>query len=374
MPSLVISDIVMPEMDGYELCMHIRTDPRLEDLPVILLTALADPQDIVKGLQCGADNFLLKPWDEKSLLERIRHVLAHKIPRGEESMGAGMEVILHRKNIATSSQIQILDLLLASCEVAAEKTAELRRAKEAAERAREEAERANQAKTQFLARISHEVRTPLNAILGFAQLMADGTLDADNADNLRHIINGGEHLLQIANEMLDISRIESGRFSLSCERVQWREIVEKCVDLLRPLAGKRAVRIQCDFRDSGVSWIFANPQRLSEVIINLVSNAVKYNNLGGTVTLASEKGPDDMLRIKVTDTGRGIPATKLPLLFTPFERLGAEDSEIEGSGLGLALSRRLAEVMGGSIGVESIEGLGSTFWLDLPIIDRTKAA
>ena len=367
-PSVVLSDIVMPEMDGYELCRKIRADPKLKSLPVILLTALNDPEDIVEGLRCGADNFLVKPFDEKTFIERIRYILANCDAHSSDSARSGIEEVLRgRRQPAASGQMQILDLLLASCEVAAERAAELRRAKEAAETAHAEAERANQAKTAFLARVSHEVRTPLNAILGFAELLTDATLDAENADNLQQIKNGSQHLLRIADEMLDISRIESGHLALECQRVQWREIVEKCVELLRPLAGRRAIKIQCEFQSAGVTWIFANPQRLGEVIINLVSNAVKYNKVGGTVILSGEKGPEEMLRIKIKDTGRGIAPDKLPLLFNPFERLGAEKSDIEGCGLGLALSQRLVEVMGGKIGVESIEGLGSTFWLDLPI-------
>ena len=374
-PSLVVSDIIMPEMDGYELCRQIRANDTLKDLPVILLTSLADPQDIVNGLRCGADNFLLKPYEEKSLIERIHSILGRVVKDREKSARSGMEMVMEgREHLLASGHGQILDLLLASCELAAQKTSELQLAKEAAEMAREEAERANRAKTEFLARISHEVRTPLNAILGFAQLLGDSELPEQDAANLQHIMTGGQHLLRLANEMMDISRIESGSLALKCERVQWREIVEKCVDLVRPLAGQRAIRIQCEFESAGVTWIFANPQRLGEVVINLVSNAVKYNRDGGTVTLTGVRGPDEMLRIKVSDTGHGIPTEKLGLLFNPFERLGAEKTKIEGYGLGLALSQRLAAVMGGKIGVESIEGFGSTFWLDLPIMEEGSTA
>ncbi|HEY2341533.1 MAG TPA: response regulator [Chthoniobacteraceae bacterium] len=373
LPAMVVSDIVMPGVDGYELCRRIRADPALKHLPVILLTGLTDPQDIVNGLRCGADNFLLKPCDDTTLMERIRYLMSRRDERPADSALSGLEVVLSgRSRLLGASQTQILDLLLASCEVAAEKTAELRRAIEQAERARAEAERANRAKTEFLARISHEVRTPLNAILGFAELLNDSPLDEEGVESLEQIVRGGEHLLHIASEMMDISRIESGSLAVSLEPVQWREVVERSVDMIRPLAGKRAVRIQCDFYETEVAWISANPQRLGEVMINLVSNAVKYNRVGGAVTLTNEKAPGEMLRIKVTDTGLGIAPDKLPLLFNPFERLGAEKSQVEGSGLGLALSQRLAAVMGGRIGVESVVGAGSTFWLEMPIGESQK--
>ncbi len=367
-PALILTDIVMPEIDGYELCRRVRANPLTSNVPVILLSALTDPADIVKGLQCGADNFLIKPCEAGVLLPRIRHILATHSPARAEMARNGMEAAMKGgAQLEGPGHLQIVDLLRSSCELASQKTEELRRAHEEAERAREAAERSNAAKTQLLARIGHELRTPLNAILGFAQLLLAQDFDEDNADSVRQILRGGEHLLQLSNEMSEISRIETGNVSISCERIHCRDLLDRCVDLVRPLGYQRGVRIFCDCADDAMPPVYADIQRASEVFLNLLSNAVKYNREGGKVVITPEKRDDGMMRMSVTDTGLGIPAQKLALLFTPFERLGAENSSIEGSGLGLAISKRLAELMGGTIGVQSEEGFGSTFWLDLPI-------
>ncbi len=359
LPALIVSDVVMPEMDGYELCRRIKADPKTRSIPVLLLTALCDPQDIILGLNCGADNFLVKPWDEKTLLARVRHMLANCELRGGGAAQFGIEVVFHgQKHLIHSDRLQILDLLLASYEIATERTAELQRAKE-------EAERANRAKTELLGRVAHEMRTPLNAILGFGQLLQLESLGEEHDESVRHILEGGEDLLRLTTEMIDLSRIESGTLNLSCEVVQWETAVRKCLDMIQPIAETRALKIRWDRRKVD-RRVVADPDRLEEVLRNLISNAVKYNRDGGTVTISDRHLPDGNLRISIEDTGYGIPEENLSLLFVPFERMGAEKRGIEGAGLGLALSRRLAEAMGGTIGVESRVGFGSTFWLDLP--------
>lgn len=230
--------------------------------------------------------------------------------------------------------------------------------------AKKEADRANHAKSEFLSRMSHELRTPMNAILGFAQLLEMEQLTADQLESVGHISRGGRHLLELINEVLDISRIEAGRMSLSSEPVELAEALRETVELVRPLATDREVRLTlpevCDL------YVSADRQRLKQVLINLISNSIKYNRTGGSVTLSCEPR-DGRARILIKDTGRGIPAERIHQLFTPFERLGAEQSTIEGTGLGLAVAKRLAEAMQGSIGVESVPEEGSTFWLELPL-------
>src|SRR5918911_3765835 len=231
---------------------------------------------------------------------------------------------------------------------------------------KEEAQQANRAKSAFLSRMSHELRTPLTAILGFSELLELAPLSPKEQRGVGHIKDAGYHLLDLINEVLDISRIEAGRVTLSLEAVSVQAVAAECLDLLAPLAAHSAVALRLDPTLSGQAHVQADQQRLKQVLINLLSNAIKYNRRGGTVTLACVDRPQNRLRLAVTDTGAGIPAEKIARLFTPFERLDAEQRGVEGTGLGLALSRGLVELMGGTLGVESAVGGGSTFWVELP--------
>ena len=246
----------------------------------------------------------------------------------------------------------------------------LQLAKTDAEIAREEAERANLAKSEFLSRMSHELRTPLNAILGFGQLLEMAPLDEDDAQSTTQIMNAGRHLLDLINEVLDIARIESGQLSLSPEPVEVRQICLETLDLVRPLAAARGIVVRdealknCDF------YLRADRQRLKQILLNLLSNAVKYNRENGEVRVECEATAEGRLRICVSDDGAGIAPEMAGRIFTPFDRLGAENSAIEGTGVGLALSRRLAQAMDGTLDFErntaEKSASGSKFWVELP--------
>lgn len=239
--------------------------------------------------------------------------------------------------------------------------------------AKDEAERANREKSTFLSRMSHELRTPLNAILGFGQLLEQEVKEEDDRESVHQILRAGRHLRTLIDEVLDISRIEAGKISISLEPVGVSEIVGESVDLLRIMAADRRITIDAEGALAPDRFVRADRQRLKQVVLNLLSNAIKYNRPGGTVTLSCEAVDGDRLRITVQDMGRGIPPEKLARLFTPFERLDAERIGVEGIGLGLALSRGLLEVMGGTLGVESRDGEGSRFWLELPREDHAAA-
>jgi CheY-like chemotaxis protein len=241
----------------------------------------------------------------------------------------------------------------------------LQRAKAEAEESRETAERANRAKSEFLSRMSHELRTPMNSILGFAQVLSRKELPQDQRKAVDHILKAGRHLLSLINEVLDISRIEANRQQLSLEPVRVLAVVQETLSLIRPLAAQRGCAIEEEV-GIGEDWhVEADRQRLAQVLLNLLSNAAKYNRPRGTIGVTGEV-MEGRVRIHVWDTGPGVPAEKLEQLFVPFERLGAEQSDVEGTGLGLALSRRLVEAMGGELRVRSTVGAGSTFTIELP--------
>ena len=245
--------------------------------------------------------------------------------------------------------------------------ADERAAAAAALEAKREADRANTAKSEFLSRMSHELRTPLNAILGFGQLLEIDDLSEEQTESVDHILRAGRHLLGLINEVLDLARIESGHLALSPEAVGVYEVVKDTIDLIGPLAAERDLRVQAP-SPAECSWtVEADRQRLKQILLNLASNAVKYNRHGGSISLTCDAGADDRIRIAVADTGPGIPADKLPRLFTQFDRLGAEHSEVQGTGMGLVLAKRLAEAMGGALTVASAEGQGTTFTLELSL-------
>ena len=231
----------------------------------------------------------------------------------------------------------------------------------------DEVKRASKAKSEFLSRMSHELRTPLNAILGFGQLLERQKPTEVQRKRVGYILSAGKHLLDLINEVLDISRIEAGRMQLSLEPVCVADALEETLDLMRPLATERSIQLSASADiDAGVH-VLADRQRFKQVLVNLLNNAVKYTPFFGGVAVSYHVPGNEKVRVLVSDTGPGIPAEKLARLFTPFERLGAEQSAIEGTGLGLALSQRLMDAMGGSIGVESAVGKGSTFWIELPL-------
>jgi len=247
--------------------------------------------------------------------------------------------------------------------------------------------------------MSHELRTPLNAILGFGQLLEMDPLNAEQEEIVEHILKGGRHLLSLINEILDLARIESGRMALSMEPVWVGDVLQESIDMIRPLAAQRDIELQGENWETDQRYLWADRQRLKQVLLNLLSNAIKYNRSGGKVVLSTrEIDPDDpidgegstasaagrrkadmlfpgtsqrsgrRLRVSVSDTGHGIPMEDLQRIFVSFERIEIGHSEVEGTGLGLAVAKRLMELMGGDISVRSTVGVGSEFWVELPLV------
>lgn len=228
------------------------------------------------------------------------------------------------------------------------------------------AEKANLAKSDFLSNMSHELRSPLNAILGFAQLIESGTPPPTPAQrqSVDQILQAGWYLLVLINEILDLALIESGRLSLSPEPILLADVLSDCRGMIEPLAMKNGIALTFPHFD-GTPYVKADRTRLKQVLINLLSNAIKYNRTGGSVEVICTTSLTKRTRIAVHDTGNGLPPEKLAQLFQPFNRLGQETGSAEGTGIGLVVSKRLVELMGGEIGAESTVGVGSVFWIEL---------
>lgn len=247
-----------------------------------------------------------------------------------------------------------------------ERTMQLEAANQELSQAKAAAEKANQAKSAFLSSMSHELRTPLNAILGFGQILASETLPSTPAQKkefIDHILKAGRHLLTLINEILDLAKVESGTMVLSLEPVAVADILQECDAMVEPLGQQRNVRLI--FPQDCTACVSADRTRLKQVLLNLLSNAVKYNREGGTVIVSCNAISHERVRISVQDTGAGLRPEQVAALFQPFNRLGQESGTEEGTGIGLVVTKRLVELMGGAIGVDSTPGTGTTFWIDL---------
>lgn len=231
-----------------------------------------------------------------------------------------------------------------------------------------EAKRSSKAKTDFLSRMSHELRTPLNIIIGFGQLLrSEDELSPLCRQNVDEILGAGDHLLTLVNEVLELSRIEAGVLDVNIESVRLSEFLSKGISKYTPLAEKRDISINIEAFPEN-TLVKADPVRLNQVIANLLSNAIKYNKDGGKIVLSAARRNENRLRISVADTGKGIESHQLKLLFQPFERLESPYDGIEGTGIGLAITKRLVEAMNGVIGVDSTPPDGSVFWFELELV------
>ena len=392
-PHLVLSDIIMPEMNGYDLCRAIKTDPALEDIPVILVTALNDAKDIIRGIECGADNFVRKPYAEDYLLSRISQMLANQVLRRDMNVEVGVALYLgEQKHFINAGRQQILDLLISTYEQAVHVNGELQARerqvielnmrlahhatelentnREIAHKNLELAE-ASRMKSAFIANMSHELRTPLNAIIGFtgALLMKlAGPLTVDQDKQLNTIRTSARHLLSLINDILDVAKIESGKVTLAAERVHCQNLLNETADTLRPLAAQKGLSLALDLPETPL--IIASDRRaLTQIVINLINNAIKFTEQGSIKVSLSQRMSDgaSLTEISVEDSGSGIRAEDQAKLFQAFSQLDSTSTRnAEGAGLGLYLCQNLANLLGGTLTLSSEFGRGSTFTLTLP--------
>src|SRR5450830_707108 len=390
-PQLIISDIIMPEMDGYTLCRALKADPRLAGIPVILVTALNDSKDIIRGIESGADNFIRKPYSEAYLLNRVSQVLLNQRLREDAGGEAGIGVYLgEQTHFITASRQQMLDLLISTYEQAVQVNGELqarerqvielnmRLSQHAAELEAHNREmalknielaEASRMKSAFIANMSHELRTPLNAIIGFTGTLLmklPGPLVPDQERQLSTIRSSARHLLSLINDILDVAKIEAGKVTLSIETVQCQNLVNEVAETLRPLATQKGLALEVRLEAQPVS-LDTDRRALTQILINLANNAIKFTEKG-TVRISLALGTRDdgsrTVEFSVADSGAGIRAEDQAKLFQAFSQLDSTSTRhAEGAGLGLYLCQNLTNVLGGSLYFTSEFGKGSVFTL-----------
>jgi two-component system, sensor histidine kinase and response regulator len=383
---LVLSDVVMPGMSGFQLChaiKHLRQDPP----PVVLLTSLADPRDIVRGVECGADNYITKPYEPQQLAGRIRHVLNNHRLRAQRPADGPVSIsFLGQTYTIESDPAQILALLLSSFEelirtnnelqqskrqLAQAHERELRREQEARVQAEEDtrrmellkqkAEAATRVRDEVLATVSHDLKNPLGTIFTSAALLLEMDMPRDALRRQLEIIRRtAERMDRLIADLLDVSRLEAGYFSVDARPEDAASLVLEARDQLGSMAQANGITLEVDV-ERGHAQVRADRNRVLQVFSNLIGNAIKFTPEGGSITVSAAE-QDDHVRFAVTDTGVGIAPDDLPRIFERFW-YGPEKG---GSGLGLAIARGIVDAHGGSITAES-EGQGSTFSFTLPL-------
>jgi len=401
-PALVISDVVMPEMDGYTLCLAFKSDADLNEVPFLLVTTLNDPEDVLRGLEAGADSFVLKPYDDHFLLNRVNFVLLQQRLRRTERAGMGIEITINGdSHFVNSDRLQILNLLLSTYDAAIQRNNELRRSKEELQEAnnalseinarleeevfqcqtmerqlavaKQQADAANAAKSAFLATMSHELRTPMNGIVGMVDVLAHSQLSEYQADAVRTVRESAFALLQLIEDILDFSKIEAGKLELERTPTSLSDTAEGVCDTLSALADRKGVDLFVFVSPDGPAQVLADPVRLRQILYNLVGNAIKFSgerpDRRGRVHVRVEICREQPLQVAftVTDNGIGISPEARAHLFESFRQAEVSTTRrFGGSGLGLAICKRLVDLMQGEILVDSTPGVGTTFTVLLP--------
>ena len=352
-PTLVITDIVMPGMDGFALCREIKSQPSLKDVPVILLTSLSSPQDVLRGLECGADHFIRKPYDEKYLLSRIDHVLANRELRKPEHAQAGVELsFAGQKYLITAERQQILDLLISTYEGAIQINQDL-------ERKQAELEALNKELESFSYTVSHDLRNPLQKIDGYTALLLKKyslQLEPEAQRFLQAVRNATRNMAQLVEDLLNMARL--GRQPIAPRMTDLNALVESVMRDLQAEAGGH----QIEWQIGKLPTIACDPGLMRPVLSNLLSNAIKYTRPRERATIQIDQlMMDSQCVIFVRDNGVGFDPRHAANLFGAFQRLHRAD-EFEGTGVGLATVQRIIQKHGGRVWAESEVNKGATFF------------
>lgn len=377
-PDLVLSDIEMPNMDGYELCRKIKSDGRYAGVPVILLTNLSDPLHVVRGLQAGADNYITKPFDNQLLLARIGSLLANPNLYEKSDAEEGLSFRLNGQDFTIrSNRGQILNLLLSTFEGAVWQNQQLRRSNEELSIAHREIADKNEQlqklmtlQNQFLGMVTHDMRNPLGVILGYSRIMADGLggpLSEKQAKFSEAIHRSSKSLIALVNDLLEISEIESGNLRLDKQATDLVALVEQAVELNGFLAEDKNIQIISSLEPIPVTVL--DPNKIEQVVNNLLSNAIKFSFANSQVHLDLRSAEGNQVELSVTDRGQGIPKEEQANIFQHYQRTSVKSTAGEKStGLGLAIVKRIVEGHGGTIELDSEPARGSTFKVRLPLV------
>ena len=386
-PKVIISDICMPVMDGYELCRKVKSQKCNENIPVILLTSLANPEDVIEGLDCGADNFITKPYSEAYLVSHIEQIIENRKVHLTDRVSFGIEIMFGGKQrLINADQLQMLTLLMSTYEAAIAKNQELLiiqkqlqnmnnqleelvaiRTKELL-LAKEKAEESDKLKTAFLANMSHEIRTPMNGILGFSQLLKEPDLSVQEKSKYIDTIDNSTHqLLSIITDILNISKIEAGEETTYSLFFNLRELLDEIKSFFLPLAKQKNLKLSLVNNISpGIINIKSDPVKLRQILDNLIGNAIKFTPKGKVeIAVTSKK---DKLIFSIKDTGIGIDSSMHKLIFDRFRQVELTHSrKYGGTGLGLSLAKSYIEMLAGTIHLDSSLGKGSVFSFEVPL-------
>ncbi|MFA6103748.1 MAG: response regulator [Victivallaceae bacterium] len=385
LPDIIITDIIMPDINGYELCRIVRNNERTKNIPIMLLTSLASPDDIIEGLKSGADNFITKPFDKAGLLARISYILLNKQLRETQPSSLGLNLFFAgHQHLINAERAQILDLFFSSYDAAIQKHRQLEAtvkelsetqeylydARKEAESAMLEAEQAKEARGLFLANITHDLRSPLSAIIGIADLLCDTPLQPEQKEYATIIKNAGESLLAQINNILDFSKIDAGMLELEAIAFDLYEQVNIASSIFTKEISDKKLLFEINIDPLVPQYLVGDESKLRQIFINLLSNAVKYTSKGGVAFNISRidftAGKSARLRFEVIDTGIGIPKDKQQTLFHAFVQGHQSAARIYGgTGLGLSIVKQLVSKMGGTVALASEPGLGSTFSFEI---------
>lgn len=376
LPQIILSDIEMPRMNGYDFCKHIKTDPKKKNIPVLLLTNLTDVQDVVKGIGCGADSFLTKPCEINLLISTIRNALKNNEVKAP-TRGGRLEFFFDGKTeMLDIDQAQVTKLLFSTYTTAMQKNLELEEAYRNLSRTHEEIERNNEQlkelinqKNQFLGMAAHDLRNPLMVISGFSELllsMSKEELAKENVHQiLKNIQTSSNFMLNLIHDFLDYSVIESGTVKLNLSEVSLIELIENNMIFYDSLANKKNIKI--DFTHPlHVRSVTCDPNKIVQVLNNIVTNAIKFSHPNGSLKIGLLAFENEVT-ITIEDTGIGMTQDAIKTLFEPFSKAKAIGTAGEkGTGLGLAIVHKIIIEHKGNISVKSEVGKGSIFYITLP--------